>query len=61
MGKLLNFLKIDQEHQYYLKGAFLFWLGELMMPSSSGMSFTPHVIVVSIGEVNVESLFTKLL
>ncbi|XP_018479127.1 AT-hook motif nuclear-localized protein 9-like [Raphanus sativus] len=24
--------------------------GELMMPSSSGMSFTPHVIVVSIGE-----------
>ncbi|CAH2063254.1 unnamed protein product [Thlaspi arvense] len=25
-------------------------IGELMMPSSSGMSFTPHVIVVSIGE-----------
>ncbi|CAN6845160.1 unnamed protein product [Brassica oleracea] len=24
--------------------------GELMMPSSSGMSFTPHVILVSIGE-----------
>ena len=52
---------LDQEHGYIMSFLLLFWLGELMMPSSSGMSFTPHLIVVSIGEViNVESLLQKL-
>lgn len=36
---------------------FLFVLQGELMSSSSGMSFTPHVIVVSVGEVSDQNSF----